>query len=242
MQYTQNDIKKLGTILGVWAHPDDESWCSAGLMKMATLNGQKVGILTATKGDAGQTANPELWPQEKLADIRTRELHDCLCEIGDVQQFWLDYNDGELIHVDQKAAINNVLQLINTFRPDTIITFEHHGITGHDDHKTIHTWAHEAAKKSKTDIRVLCAVETREKFEEAGEKLDGSFNIFFNTDKPRLIDEHDADVLIKLPAEVLECKLCCLKAHASQTSKIFSQKESIAALRIMAGTECFVSD
>ena len=26
----------LGTILGVWAHPDDEAYLSAGLMAMAT--------------------------------------------------------------------------------------------------------------------------------------------------------------------------------------------------------------
>ena len=242
MIYSQSDIQKLGRILGVWAHPDDESWASAGLMRMACLNGQAVAIVTATKGDAGQTADQQKWPQEKLAEIREHELQECLCHIGDVQQFWLDYEDGKMADADQEQAIDEVQAIIEQYQPDTILTFEHHGITGHDDHKTVHLWAHQASEKSGKNIRVLCAVESHEKFAEAGDKLHDEFNIFFNTDQPRLVHESDAEVCIKLPHDVLTCKLHCLKAHESQTAQMFASAEGKKALEIMAATECFVVD
>ncbi len=50
---TQSDVAQLGTILGIWAHPDDETWSSAGLMAMAADNGQRVVCVTATYGENG---------------------------------------------------------------------------------------------------------------------------------------------------------------------------------------------
>jgi LmbE family N-acetylglucosaminyl deacetylase len=240
MLYVQKDVEKLGSILGIWAHPDDESWSSAGLMKMAFINGQKVGIVTATKGDAGQTADEQKWPQKNLAVIRTKELSECLCHIGKIEQFWLDFVDGKLAESDSDTAITELLRILNVFRPDTVITFEPNGITGHNDHKTISEWTTTALQMYGESVRLLHAVESKEKFELAGNELDREFNIFFNTEKPYLIAEKDADILLKLPADILECKLCCLKAHASQTSQLFSSIESENAVSLLAGTECYI--
>jgi LmbE family N-acetylglucosaminyl deacetylase len=43
----------LGTVLGVWGHPDDEAYLSAGLMMRALTNGHRVVCVTATRGEAG---------------------------------------------------------------------------------------------------------------------------------------------------------------------------------------------
>jgi LmbE family N-acetylglucosaminyl deacetylase len=42
-----------GTLLGVWAHPDDEAFLSAGLMALAREAGERVVVVTATAGDQG---------------------------------------------------------------------------------------------------------------------------------------------------------------------------------------------
>jgi LmbE family N-acetylglucosaminyl deacetylase len=34
-------INSLGTIMSVWAHPDDETFTCAGIMRQAVNNGQK---------------------------------------------------------------------------------------------------------------------------------------------------------------------------------------------------------
>ena len=240
MQYLQNDVKNLGSILGIWAHPDDEAWSSAGLMKMALLNGQKVGVITATKGDAGETADPKLWPKEKLAEIRTKEMADCLSEIGDIEHHWLDYADGKLAEADEEVAVEQIAELIKMFKPSTVVTFEPNGITGHDDHRTISRWTTLAVEKADSSIQILHSVESQEKYDLAGEILDREHNIFFNIEKPFLVKENDVSVLLKLDSEVLDSKIRCMKAHASQTSKLFADKNGQKMVNIMASTECFL--
>src|SRR5438552_853733 len=46
------DVSELGTILGVWAHPDDEAYLSAALMAAARRNDQRVYVVTETKAFA----------------------------------------------------------------------------------------------------------------------------------------------------------------------------------------------
>jgi hypothetical protein len=41
-------ISALGTIMGIWAHPDDEAYLSGGPMALARANGQRVVCVTAT--------------------------------------------------------------------------------------------------------------------------------------------------------------------------------------------------
>ena len=36
---TTENVAELGTILGIWAHPDDEAYLSGGLMALARDNG-----------------------------------------------------------------------------------------------------------------------------------------------------------------------------------------------------------
>lgn len=240
MLYSQEDVEKLGSILGIWAHPDDESWSSAGLMKMAALNGQKLGIITATKGDAGETADEKKWPKKDLSKIREKELAECLCFVGEIEQFWLDYMDGKLAEAGSDEAIEEMVRILKVFKPNSVVTFETNGITGHDDHKTISEWTSLAVKKSGMDIRILHSIESTEKYELAGKNLDREFNVFFNIDKPVLIQEKDADILLKLPADILECKLCCIQTHASQSGKIFANEQGRMAVKIMSETECFV--
>jgi hypothetical protein len=50
---TADDIKQLGTILFVAAHPDDESFLAGGILAAAVANGQTVVVYTATRGEAG---------------------------------------------------------------------------------------------------------------------------------------------------------------------------------------------
>ena len=43
-------VAELGTIMGVWAHPDDEAFLSAGLMRLALENGQTRRVRDCDKG------------------------------------------------------------------------------------------------------------------------------------------------------------------------------------------------
>ena len=63
----------IGVLLGVWAHPDDEAYLSAGLMATVRAAGGRVAVVTATRGEHG-TSDPQAWPPQRLARIREREL------------------------------------------------------------------------------------------------------------------------------------------------------------------------
>ena len=65
------DHRPLGTVLAVWAHPDDESFVAGGLLAAASDAGSRIVCLTATRGERG-TADPDAGTRQVGAD-RARE-------------------------------------------------------------------------------------------------------------------------------------------------------------------------
>ena len=86
-------IGDLGSILGVWAHPDDEAWLSAGLMAQAVDAGRRVVCVTATAGEAG-FPDDDPRPEEERMAIRRAEMAASLGEVGVTEHHWLGYRDG----------------------------------------------------------------------------------------------------------------------------------------------------
>ena len=75
------DVSELGTILSIWAHPDDEAYLCGGIMAMATAAASRVVCVTATRGELGVT-DPVRWPPEQLAAIREAEMAECMRILG----------------------------------------------------------------------------------------------------------------------------------------------------------------
>lgn len=214
---TTDDIKQLGTILSVWAHPDDESWTAAGIMATAIENGQKVVCITATKGEQG-IQDESRWPAAKLGEIRASELRAALDILGIKDHHWLGFADGGCKDAPTDEAVAQIKKYIDKYKPDTILTFGPEGFTGHDDHATVSKWVDEAVKDTK--ISVYQAVQPREEYEKMLE-ADEKFNIFFNIDKPPLVEANECDLLFRLDVELLDKKFRCLNAMPSQTEAMF---------------------
>src|SRR6266550_1057408 len=87
------DVRELGTIVSVWAHPDDEAYLCGGIMAKAAAAGSRVVCVTATRGELGVT-DPARWPPEQLAAIREAEMAECMRLLGVREHHWLDYPDG----------------------------------------------------------------------------------------------------------------------------------------------------
>src|SRR5918997_4348807 len=133
---TAGCVPELGTILGIWAHPDDEAYLSGGLMAMARDNGSRVVCVTATRGELG-TPDPVAWPLHRLATARTGELARCLEILGVTEHHWLGYRDGECATVHAADAVAQLCGVIGRVGPDTVLTFGPDGITGHPDHQAV---------------------------------------------------------------------------------------------------------
>ena len=120
----------LGTLLGVWAHPDDETYLMAGLMARGVRNGARVVCVTATRGEEG-TWDPARWPPAELGKVREAELMACLAVLGVDEHTWLDYHDGSCAAVDPAEGTARVQAIVEDVRPDSILTFGPDGMTGH---------------------------------------------------------------------------------------------------------------
>src|SRR5881396_1594435 len=120
----------LGTILGVWAHPDDETYLSAGLMALARRQGRRVVCVTATRGEDG-SFDEERWPPASLGAVREQELIRSLEVLGVTEHHWLDYHDGTCAGVDPEEGVQRVLGILRDADPDSVFTFGPDGMTGH---------------------------------------------------------------------------------------------------------------
>src|SRR5512133_2265412 len=113
---TASDI---GVLLGVWAHPDDEAYLSAGLMATVRAAGGRVVVVTATRGEHG-TSDPQAWPPHRLARIRERELDASLAALDVNEHHWLGYADGELPRVPVTRGAARMAELIDEVRPEAL--------------------------------------------------------------------------------------------------------------------------
>jgi len=234
-----SDVAQLGTILGIWAHPDDESWVAAGLMHLAVKNGQRVASVTATYGEGGETADPERWPHEQLGVIRRRELARALEVIGVKECYVLEYPDGKLNKVNQAQAIKHLAGLIKSIKPNTIITFGPDGLTGHQDHKQIHTWSVKANQLAGLPATVYSCVQSAEKYQKLGKMSDDAWNIYFATDQPYCQSENEVDICIKLDKPLLTIKCRAYQAHASQTAGMLANAKDRQMIAELMACECF---
>jgi len=233
---TTDDIKELGRILGIWAHPDDETFTMGGIMAAAIQNGQFVACVTATRGEKG-VQDEKRWPAKDLGQIRTDEFTEAMKILGVDELCWLDYPDGGCEGVEKKRAVDELVVCINKYQPDSIFTFGPEGLTGHPDHRCACDWTQQAVLQSGSAATVYTCIQTNEQYD-AMRAADEKFNIFFNIDKPPVCDPDVCAVCFKLSDELYGLKLKVLKAMPSQYDALLRVFES--SLRSSLGTESFV--
>lgn len=133
------------TLMAVFAHPDDEAFGMGGTLAKYAAEGCDVYLVTATRGEAGEIASPDLANAANLPEVRERELR-CACQAYGIHPpRFLGYLDGQLATVHQGQAVAKVVRLIRELRPQVLITFGPDGIYGHYDHIAAHRWATIAA-------------------------------------------------------------------------------------------------
>ena len=134
MNSTSDSARKL-RLLGVFAHPDDESLGTGGTFARYAAEGVETYILTATRGERGWFGDPADYPgPETLGRIRQRELVGAAAALGVRDVAFLDYRDGELDQADPAKITAEIVDHVRDVRPDVIVTFAHDGVYGHPDH------------------------------------------------------------------------------------------------------------
>lgn len=209
-------VNHLGDILGLWAHPDDETFCCGGLAALASSNGQRVGCITATRGEAG-VYHPEKWSKEKIGQIRTLELSAAQSILGINEHYWLDFADGGCAQVSDEKALTKIRAIVKEFRPNTIVTFAPNGLTGHGDHRAVSRWATLVARQVDFRVRVLYAVVSEDAYKRHLRDMDKELNIFFDVDEPDLYASDECYLALRLSKDLRRQKGKALRAMPSQT-------------------------
>ena len=219
-------VPDLGTILSVWAHPDDESYCCAALMAVALRAGHRVVCVTATRGELGSTDEAR-WPSgPQLAEVRTQELVACLAEIGVTEHVWLDYPDGGCDDVDPAEPIALLREIAAELRPDTVLTFGPDGGTYHPDHIAVSGWATEAVRG--TGAQLLYASVTQEWQDAMSTMLDPKM-VMMTDDEPLVYSADELAVVARFDGELLDMK----------ERAMYCQQSQIAPLLELGGPEFF---
>jgi LmbE family N-acetylglucosaminyl deacetylase len=206
------ELVKLGDVLAVWAHPDDETYLAGGLFAALRDLGHRVVCVTATRGEA---ADPAAASDERaaLAAVRTEELQAALGTLGVAEHHWLDYPDGGCADLDPDGPVERLAALLAEVRPRTVVTFGPDGFTGHPDHRTVSTWTDLALARVGLTPRVLHPVALDKP---PDPELDDDLGVF-ELGRPRVCGDEELALRLRLAGAALERKVEALLRQASQT-------------------------
>jgi len=133
-------------LLWILAHPDDESFGSAGTMAWASERGYRIAYICATRGEAGEIRDPQLATPDTLGAVREQELRVAMSHVGLSELRILGFRDSgmensednnhplALIQQPPESILTHLVGHIRDLRPTTVITFGPEGVYGHPDH------------------------------------------------------------------------------------------------------------
>lgn len=122
-------------LLGVFAHPDDESLACGGLFARAAALGARVVLVSLTHGEAGPAVDGDA---RALAARRGAEFSAAARVLGAEAAVVLDHADGMLPWLDHAALEGDIRRLVAAHRPDVVVTFDSDGLYWHPDHIAVH--------------------------------------------------------------------------------------------------------
>lgn len=125
-------------VLGLFAHPDDESFGPGGTLALWAKQGAEIIIICVTDGNHG-----------KIGTTRVTEMQEAATVLGIKQIIFLEYRDGFISNHDLLAIEEKFCDYVKTYKPDTIITFNLNGMSGHLDHIAVASAATQAFRKTR---------------------------------------------------------------------------------------------
>lgn len=184
-------------MVAIFAHPDDEAFGPGGTLALYSKTCE-VHVITITSGDAGG--------DQELGKLRLREL-DNSCKVLGVKSIQcLCYTDGSLCNNLYHSIAKDLQKILDELKPDTILTFDSGGVSGHLDHiaaAMISLYLYEHLPYLK-QIMLYC--------EKKGvKKMVGDYFVYFPEGKK----VRDIDLSLDV-SSVYEAKIKAMYKHVSQ--------------------------
>ncbi len=125
-------------VLAVFPHPDDESFGPSPALVRLLREGHAVHLLTLTRGEATRERERLGLSLDAMGDAREAEMHHVVEILGLTSFILHRLPDGALADLDPRAVEAPVADAIARLRPDVVVTYPVHGISGHPDHLVTH--------------------------------------------------------------------------------------------------------
>lgn len=125
-------------ILYIFPHPDDESFGPAAAIHAQLKRGHEVYLLTLTRGGATRQRHALGLTVEQMGEVRYREMLAVADTLGLTGMTVLDFPDSGLQELDPRQLESTISEHIHEIRPDIVISYPVHGISGFHDHLVTH--------------------------------------------------------------------------------------------------------
>lgn len=125
-------------ILYIFPHPDDESFGPAPAMAAQKRRGEEVYLLTLTKGEATKQRHRLGISKKEMGAIRFKEMQ-CVERVLDLDGMTvLDLPDSGLKEMDPREIELVIKNHIQKIKPNIVVTYAVHGVSGFEDHLVTH--------------------------------------------------------------------------------------------------------
>jgi N-acetyl-1-D-myo-inositol-2-amino-2-deoxy-alpha-D-glucopyranoside deacetylase len=230
------------TLLLVHAHPDDEVLASGATMAHHACLGDRVVLVTCTRGELGEIVAADLahLDQEALGEHRAGELATACRALGVSDQLFLGgagrFRDSDMVgrpgnedprsfwQAELSEAANALVEVLDREQPDVVITYDANGGYGHPDHIKAHLTTHEAVRRATHQVRKVYEMALPTSFVQQGIDLlaaAGHPGAFFGLEKaedlPFTVADEQVTTMVDGSAQ-LAAKRAALQAHRSQIS------------------------
>jgi N-acetyl-1-D-myo-inositol-2-amino-2-deoxy-alpha-D-glucopyranoside deacetylase len=136
-----------GGLLVIGAHPDDEVLLAGGTLAACAAAGFPTGVICLTRGEQGPISDPSLANRANLGDVRLLELRAACTELGVPFVRCYRRQDGNLRWANHSAIVRQLAAVLQTRRPNAVITFGEDGLYYHPDHVATHELALRAVER-----------------------------------------------------------------------------------------------
>lgn len=227
------------TVLGLFAHPDDETFGPGATLARLAAEGHAVHLLTATRGEAGTIGQSASLGRQELASVREAELVAACAALGIHPPEILTLPDSGLVRLEEETLLRPFVRKIRAVRPDIIMSFQAEGISGHLDHRTVTARAH-AAFELAADPNLwpyLGAPFAVQRF--WAYSITESRARRITTRRLFAVPDHAIDAILDVGAYV-SAKKAAVAAHGSQKSFIDRMEQDLGGLDEYWAQEFFV--
>lgn len=125
-------------ILYIFPHPDDESFGPAAVIHQQLETGHEVHLLTLTRGGATKERHRLGLGIEAMGALRHEEMRAVERTLGLTGMTVWEYPDSGLKHLDPRILERAIEAHVAALRPDILVTYAVHGISGFHDHLVTH--------------------------------------------------------------------------------------------------------